>query len=42
VSPALRVTLASGFLRATTYSAFSHELFTYFRGGALGLTLPSI
>ena len=38
VPDALRVTLASGFLGGfTTYSAFSNEMFTYFRDGALGL-----
>jgi fluoride exporter len=38
ISAALRVTLASGFIGGfTTYSAFSNELFTYFRDGALGL-----
>ncbi len=38
ISPELRVALASGFLGGfTTYSAFSHEAFTYLRDGATGL-----
>lgn len=38
VAPELRVALASGFLGGfTTYSAFSHETYTYLRDGATGL-----
>jgi len=38
VSPLVRIALGTGLLGGfTTYSAFSHEAFTYLRDGALGL-----